>query len=136
MKKSTITLICFLLGLLNTFSQDYNIQPKQGLELQFGANAIVVNLKYQRYFWLNSQQHVTVSAGAGLFYGTNFSQDLTYSIGNGRNFWEIGILGTCSNVSIYEFRRNYQFLVLPMTGYKYISPIMGFCKNSLLSFYI
>jgi hypothetical protein len=130
MKKTTISLIIFfvLKGLLS-FSQDYNIQPKQGIESQFGANSPVFSLKYQRFFWLNSQQHFTASAGIGLYHDINFSQDLTYSIGDGRHFWEIGVLGLYSNIGGYEFnlnrydfRKDYQYLVLPMTGYKYISP--------------
>jgi hypothetical protein len=123
MKKSTIASIIFFLFMgLSIFAQEYNIQPKHGIEAQFGANSPVISLKYQRFFWLNSQQHFTASAGVGLFYGVNFSQDLTYSIGDGRNFWEIGVLGLYSNISLYDYRKDYHYLILPMTGYKYISP--------------
>ncbi len=123
MKKSTILCITILL-ISNrlSFSQDYIIQPKHGIELQFGANSPVVGLKYRYLFWLNSQQHITASTGVGMFHGINFNQDLTYSLGDGRNFWEVGILGFYTNGSTYEYRANYQYVLSPMTGYKYISP--------------
>jgi hypothetical protein len=122
MKKSTIICITFLfIGNRSVFSQKYNIQPKQGIELQFGANSPVVSIKYQRFLWINSQQHFTASVGGGLFYGVNFNQDLTYSIGDGRNFLEVGVLGLYTSTR-FEYRTNYRYYVLPMIGYKYISP--------------
>jgi hypothetical protein len=122
MKKSTILcLALFLFFNYKSFSQDYNLQPKHVIEAQFGANSPVVSLKYQRYFWLTPQQHITFSVGYGLFYGINFNQGLTYSIGNGRNFFESGILGLYTS-SYLDYRKNYQYYILPMAGYKYISP--------------
>jgi hypothetical protein len=122
MKKSTILCIAiFLMGNHLSFSQDFIIQPKHGIELQFGANSPVISLKYRYLFWLNSQQHISASTGIGMFHGLNFNQDITYSLGDGRNFWEVGILGFYSNVSTYEYRINDNYILSPMTGYKYIS---------------
>ena len=129
-KMITATHFCVLLLLIfnsKIFSQDYDIQPKHGIEVQFGANSPVVSLKYQRYFWLNAQQHITASTGVGLFYGVNFNQDLTYSIGDGRNFWEIGVLGVFTSSRLKE-RTDYDYFILPMTGYKYISPKWFYAK--------
>jgi hypothetical protein len=122
MKKATfIGIVLFFWSISFAFSQDYNIQPTQGIELQFGANSPVVSLKFQRLFWLNSQEHFTASIGSGLFYGINFNQDITYSLGDGRNFWEIGVLGLYTSTR-FESRKDYRYYVLPMTGYKFISP--------------
>lgn len=121
MKKSTIVCIfCFLISNYNAYCQTYTIQPKHGIELQFGANSPVISLKYNRIFWLNSNEHITASVGSGLFFGVNFNQDLTYSIGNGHSFWEVGLLGTYTS-SKFDYRTDYKYYVLPMTGFKYIS---------------
>ena len=121
MKKSTIICIAtLLLSNYFSFTQDLIIQPKHGIEAQFGANSPVISLKYQRYYWLNTQQHFTFSVGTGLFYGVNFNHDLTFSIGDGRSFLEVGILGIYTSSKLTE-RSDYRYHIFPMAGYKYIS---------------
>lgn len=121
MKKSTtLFIIALIMSNYYLFSQQYNFQPKQGIEIQLGANSPFISLKYQHYLWLNSRQHITLSGGVGMFQYPSFNHDITHSIGNGRHFWEIGVLGLYTP-SKFNDRTDYDYYVLPMTGYKYIS---------------
>lgn len=118
------TTIC--LGLLILFLQIKCIAqlPNYSFEFQAGGNAPIVGLKANRYFWLNNKAHFSFSTGLGWAKNITLSNDLTYSIGNGRDFFEMGIAGIYSNDEYFE-KQPIKYLLSPLIGYKYISPFRG-----------
>ncbi len=132
MKKTTITLIIFTTFLhFDIFAQEF--RPKYGLDLQFGANSPAVGLKVHRNFYLNHDSHITFGTGSGVGstrYFVTLINDLTYSVGDGRNFLEVGIVGLLTSERFYYQEKTFyksnigngDYIIFPLIGYKFISP--------------
>jgi hypothetical protein len=132
MKKTTITLIIFATFLhFNILAQEF--RPKYGLDIQFAANAPTLGLKLHRNFYLNHDSHITFGTGIGVGttrYFATLMNDLTYSVGDGRNYLEAGIVGLWTPERFYFneiafFKSsigNGKYIVLPLIGYKFVSP--------------
>jgi hypothetical protein len=130
MKKNVLVFAFLLLSFGQTFSQQF--KPLYGLDLQFGANAPGWGLKAHRNFYINEDSHITFGTGIGVGGGRSFftlMNDLTYSVGKGRHFVEVGAVGFWSNENYYKDNfsifgskiGNGNYIVAPLMGYKYVN---------------
>jgi hypothetical protein len=132
MKKNVLAFAFLFLSLSlgQTFSQQ--IKPLYGLDLQLGANAPGWGLKAHRNFYINKESHITFGSGIGVSDGRNLvtiMNDLTYSVGKGRHFVEVGAVGFWANETYYSNDFNVPgskigsgtYIVAPLMGYKYVN---------------
>jgi hypothetical protein len=130
MKKNILVFAFLFLSFGQTFSQEF--RPLYGLDLQFGANAPVWGLKAHRNFYLNKESHITFGSGIGVGGGRHLltlMNDLTYSVGKGRHFIEVGAVGFWSAEDYFKNDFNIfgtkigngNYIVAPLIGYKYVN---------------
>lgn len=118
MKTTTFIIIVFSMIIdFNSFAQ----HSLYSLEIQGGGNAPILGFKANRYFWINDKSHLTLGAGLGWVKNITLMNDLTYSVGDGRNFFETGVIGVYSNDEYIE-KQPIKYVLAPLFGYKYLSP--------------
>lgn len=137
--KNHITYL-FLLLAITCFAQDF--EPNNSLILNFGSGTLV-SIEYERNWKFENNKNLliaSIGAGAGRedkiwnpFYINEdrewyfvSTQKLTYCVGNGTNFLELGLGG------IYVAGNTTQpYIAYPILGYRYI----GF-NNTTFKFYL
>lgn len=118
MKKSTITfLLC--LSAMHGFSQ---ASPHFSISGQLLANSYNGGFNLQRDFIIDKYSHVSFNVGFGYTGQYIFTNQLTYSIGKGKNYLESGLAASYVNFRTNDFFIKRGYLILPLLGYKYVSP--------------
>jgi hypothetical protein len=127
MKKYTLLYTLLIVFVQFKTIGQYTIRP-YNLEVQFGGNAPALGLKLQRNFPINNTSHLTIGAGLGYNLSLGFNHDISYSLGNGKHFLEVGLAGLYTNTFLgnndknifYSSTSKREYYLLPLVGYKRI----------------
>lgn len=117
MKKSTIILL-LVFSVSNGFSQ---ASPHFSLNLQFLGSSFRGGVNLQRDFVIDKYSYLSIGTGFG--YGQNIimTNQISYSTGIGKNYLELGLTGSYSDLRAIDFLVQKGYLIMPILGYRHIS---------------
>jgi hypothetical protein len=104
---------------MNGFSQ---ASPHFSINGQLLANSYNGGLNLQRDFIIDKYSHVSFNIGFGYTTQYIFTNQLTFSTGKGKNYFEAGFAASYVNFRTNDLFIQRGYLILPLLGYKYVSP--------------
>jgi hypothetical protein len=117
MKQTTLTLL-FLISAHCGFSQ---ASSHFSINLQFLGSSYGGGLNLQHDFVIDKYSHFSIGTGFGHTQNVIMTNQISYSTGYGKNFFEIGLTGSYSDLRTHDFFVQRGYLVMPILGYKHIS---------------
>jgi hypothetical protein len=117
MKQTTLTLL-FLISAHCGFSQ---ASSHFSVNLQLLGSSFGGGVNLQRDFVIDKYSHISVGTGFGHRQNIIMTNQISYSTGFGKNYFEFGISGSYSDLRTQDFFVQRGYLVMPILGYKHIS---------------
>jgi hypothetical protein len=117
MKQPTLLLLFFL----STYCGYSQASPHFSVNLQFLGNSYRGGINLQRDFVIDKNSHFSVGTGFGHGQNLIMTNQISYSTGLSKNFFEIGLTGSYSDLKTQDLFGQKGYLVMPIFGYKHIS---------------
>jgi hypothetical protein len=117
MKQTTLTLLFFLSAYCG-YSQ---ASPNFSVNMQFLGSSYRGGINLQYDFVIDKYSHFSVGTGFGHGQNMIMTNQISYSTGYSKNFFEIGLSGSYSDLRTQDFFIQRGYLVMPILGYKHIS---------------
>jgi hypothetical protein len=117
MKQTTLALLFFLSSVCG-YSQ---ASPHFSINLQFLGSSYGGGLNLQHDFVIDKYSHFSVGTGFGHTQNLIMTNQISYSTGFGKNYVEIGLTGSYSDLRTQDLFIQRGYLIMPILGYKHIS---------------